>query len=267
MNQNHIKTEALDLIRSLNTSRITVIYDGIRIWEEIIRNIRIIEEENSHHIYDGRSTPIAAPFVQGDSFKNIQGLPDILYVNEDYVFGIEHFQFDASSNNRKGSSMKTEEFIIKEKINEKFKGVKHYNEKVYMNVDFSYDNYKKSLFKSFDHHADNIEKYRSVMSLLYPDRKILLGFFIEDVTALGNFIRISGEIQSLKLFQCRDFLDKLSAVQNLDYIITKNKILYPTDIQISQITKDSMQILKKNSLHIDSNNYYKYKYGKSYSSG
>ncbi|MBQ9709633.1 MAG: DUF4368 domain-containing protein [Clostridia bacterium] len=64
------------------------------------------------------------PFVQGDGI--IAGLPDIIYESDDFVLGIEHFQFDATGKGIKGSKMRLAEIKAKAKIEEKKKTLTDY---------------------------------------------------------------------------------------------------------------------------------------------
>ena len=96
------KKEVKKLVFALHHSRVSIYGDkaGV-VFEKICKEVEEVKWKRTHFWELPPKIPFEAPFVQGDGV--VVGLPDIIYEAEEYVIGIEHFEFDASGKNCKGS--------------------------------------------------------------------------------------------------------------------------------------------------------------------
>lgn len=245
------------------------LHSQIKIFGELANNIfggiinRISEEKE-----EKRRNPMAYkksfefPFIQGDGL--IAGLPDIIYETDDFVLGIEHFQFDAAGKSIKGSKMRLAEIKTKAKLEEKKKiltGCPKYIEEN-VDVEFSYEEYVKSLLDSFTSHSDKIDKYKATLKNLYPTKKIYFAFFIEDITAIGNYICIKNTTVPMTPLYVREFIDKITTYNGIDFVIASFQNCYIKQLHIQEINNNEIQQLYQNVYNINNDKYYTYKYKK-----
>ena len=86
-----------------------------------------------------------------------------------------------------------------------------------------FENYSSSLLSTFTSHAKYIDEYRAHIIHLYPDRRAYTVFFIDDITALGNYIRTPKGLQVLYPLMVKDFITTISKMTSLDYVVLKFK--------------------------------------------
>lgn len=156
------------------------------VWKRIIRDIHEYCEADRYKWYYG--------YLPTQDFTIEQTeRPDIIYQCDDFIMGIECFEFDASKKTRKGSTQKTKELKADIEIKEEYHNSEVPEDSSLsierpVDVEFSITSYYKSLNSSFLHHAKSIVDYRKKLNEIAPDKKVLLSFFIEDTTALGNYV-------------------------------------------------------------------------------
>ena len=112
-----------------------------------------------------------------------------------------------------------------------------------MDVVFSIENYIKSLLNVFHKHAKNIDVYRGNIREKYPEKKIYLSFYIEDTTALGNYIISSRGKETMLPLCVKEFIDVLSETCGIDYIITNTQDTYVHSIHIQKINERFLETL------------------------
>ena len=233
------------------------------IWTKIIKEAKQAKQDRQRAIFFNNNIPDEYPFVQGD--KIAQGLPDVVYECEEFVMGIEMFQFDASGKNRNGSKMKVAELEVDRKAREEIRKNPtrplHIEEKV--NVTFSYSGYIQSLTKTFTDHAKNIEQYISKLKLHFPNKKIYLTFYIEDITAIGNYIIINGERYEMIPIYVRDFVDLIEQYPGIDYLLFKTQDTYIKSINIHTISDQTIDQLRQHCYDMSKSEFYEYSYKRS----
>lgn len=263
--RNHQKNEAEQLSFDIQHSSIHIYgKKAEKIFTALIKELEDCNNQRRINIFNNTpNIPTKAPFVQGDG--TIEGLPDIICEGEGFVLGIEHFEFDAAGKNRKGSKMRTAEILAEQELRIKYKNIKMYPVYVdaVVNVDFSYDGYVQSLLDAFSSHVERKNSYIEKMKEKYPDKKILLAFYVEDVTAIGNYIERKQEIEPMYPLYVKEFLDELSKLTDIDFIISKVQELYVYDLHIQEINSEELKKLYENTYDMQNDKYISYHYKKS----
>ena len=256
------RKEAKALVSAINNSRIIFCPDSDEnIWKRIIDETRKCKWSRQHHIHDPHRPSFEAPFHQGDSYGN--GLPDIVYVCDDYVLGIEHFEFDSSGKTRKGSRMRIASFQANAELESKLKKITSYPKRAetVVKVDFSYDRYVQSLLKAFNTHMAQKDKYISALRAQYPGHKVYFALYIEDATALGSYINIDHDIQPVSPLRVREFIEALSKETGIDYIICRVQKIYTYQLFFQRITPSDITKLMSETYNMDECSYVSYHYG------
>ena len=234
-----------------------------KIWGKIIKEAKQAKQDRQRSAFFDENIPDEYPFVQGDQIA--QGLPDVIYECNEFVMGIEMFQFDASGKNRKGSKMKIAELEVDRKANQEIrknsKRPLHIEEKV--NITFSYSGYIQSLTCTFKEHAKNIEQYIEKLKQHFPNKKIYFTFYIEDTTAIGNYIIINGERYEMIPIYVKEFVDLLEQHQGIDYLIFNTQDTYIKSISIHKIADQSIDELRRCCYDMNNSEFYEYSYKRS----
>lgn len=232
-------------------------------WNEIIQEVNRIERlrDYSDFAADFPDDPdlsellnisIESPFIQGDSKGANTGLPDIIFEGSDFVMGIEHFEFDSSRTNRKGSTMRQRDLYTKAELDnlaqtstESVKGgtAVPIEINVLTPVELSFQSYLNSLMSSFRHHARRIEVYRRALTEKYPTKKVLLSFFIEDVTKVGNYIISEQKLIPLNPLRVKSFISELRQTVGIDYIAACFQEFYVHHLDVQQICDSNLKFL------------------------
>ena len=180
--------EAIKMKVFILHSMITLYDENDSIWREIIRRTKRLEVLRGFPEFE--NIPFEAPFLQGDITGNESGLPDVIYESKRYVLGIEHFEFDSSCQTRKGSKMKQDSFKAETELDKLQRTIQSRPSKIEINVptEFSYKHYLKSLFSTFKSHIEKVDKYKRALKKKFPGKTVLIAFFIEDSTELGNYV-------------------------------------------------------------------------------
>lgn len=202
------------------------------IWEEVIQ--KVLEEYRDENLVD--KPKIEYPFTNSER-------PDIYYEGSDFILGIECFQIDSSSKVRKGSSLKIEkEKIDRDVMKEYYKQQKTpFVMEMPINTELTYKNYVDSLINSFSAHACKINDYRNNLKEISATKKVIVAFFIEDMTDLGSYIDTSKGREPLIPLCIKEFIDELNKYEGLDYVITKSR--YGGALHIQQITPQFIKSL------------------------
>lgn len=224
------------------------------VWLQIINDIQKYNTELAHCISEEK--PIC-PLIQSER-------PDVIYVSADYVMGIECFSFDASKKTRKGSKqLQKEQAAEREILAEYRQSEKPDNgflsiERT-VNVEFSVQEYYNSLSIAFKQHAKQIPEYRKNLKRAYPCKQIYLSFFIEDITAIGNYVITKGQRESLSPLRIPQFLFELIQVKDLDYVVIKTTDTYVPKYRFQALTKEDIIKLCKDCYGPDTK-YIQYQY-------
>lgn len=165
--------------------------------------------------------------------------PDFYYIKDGICYICEYFQFDASKNTRKGSSLKRAEKDSERKINEQTKIVLEkiqYNKHSITDCGAFFENvecvqnkhyWKDNFIKIFNDHYVNIINYKKNLlhnKIINKNTKVKNIFIIEDTTELGAFINKNAECVCYPI--CFDFgIDTLKKATEIDYVIFLNSAI------------------------------------------
>lgn len=225
------------------------------VWERVTKDAKKSLEQSYEF---PRRYQQQCPFMKSER-------PDILYECDDFAMGIECFEFDASLKTRKGSKQKLKEIQADKHILDIYRSksqerIANNDISEMVDVNFSIENYVKSLLNTFRTHAKNINVYRDNIMSKYPGKKIYLSFYIVDTTALGNYI-ISSHGRAAMLPLCvKEFIDELSKTNGLDYVITNTQDTYVHSLHIQKISDHFLNSLYKESYDFSQETYQPYRY-------
>ena len=259
----HKKNEAVLLLNAILFSDIYLhTEDNDTVWDLILNKCKEIQKDKSKYYIGKPCIPKGTPFILGDSPNMPSGLPDIIYEDDTFVLGIEHFQFDASGISKKGSKMMRAEVTANNKTTEISENSSKRPLYIEVPVDtvFSYERYLKSLITSFTAHARNISKYLSELSKKYPNKKIYLAFYIEDKTALGNYIKTDRGIEPMCPLCINEFINELKINNNLTYILVRIQDNYHYNLHIQCINEEFIESLYKEAYDMKKDQYCTYNY-------
>ncbi len=139
--------------------------------------------------------------------------PDAYARLEDEVLLFEHFEFDSSANNKKGSQQRRSEATENRAFDAVVPteaGALHHGT---IAADYSIENYKKNLETVFCKHYNEIPEYKRSLrekGIITDANRVITAFFIEDTTILGNIYETKDETQPWKpivLPFCDFFID------------------------------------------------------------
>ncbi|MBN2828355.1 MAG: hypothetical protein JXQ26_10200 [Tissierellales bacterium] len=162
-----------------------------------------------------------------DCMKSIQLVerPDLIIFAGDKTIAIEHFEFDCSSRNKKGSKNKKELNLRDRDFERRIDGTSLEDSPIvctYSNdVTFSYDDYIRNMTETFKDHYSKISEYKRNLiesRVAKREKDIIMCFFIEDTTPLGTYLLAEGELKPLDLFLIREYLSLLSNSPEVDGI-------------------------------------------------
>ena len=237
-------------------------YESRSVFENIINEVHNCDLTRRYYSEGVPKISDEAPFVQGDKKGN--GLPDIIYENEKFVLGIEDFEFDSSTKIRKGSKMRMAELSAERELKQKrvFTGENTIVTETMVDVCFSYEGYISSLLDAFDSHTKNINNYRNAIKSNFPNKKIILAFYIEDITAIGNYIVTKEGTKPMCPFFVKEFLDVLKKTDGIDYVISRVQNAYTYALHFSKIDCKSLNSLYKNAYDMEEDKFFSYFYKK-----
>ena len=170
--------------------------------------------------------------------------PDAFAENETTLFLLEHFQFDNSKLNKKGSIQNQTSALSNKKICDILKTQNY--AMVNENVKKSGFYYIRNFQKQFNSHAEKIDSYKLEIQKIKQKQydKYIMGFVIEDSSPLGSIYFSDKTVKSLNLLYAKEFLDLFEKTTNLDFVIfamtgnVSNKIL-------SFISRNTIPIFRK----------------------
>lgn len=175
------------------------------------------------------SIEMLIPFIQ--KLKKFDR-PDAYSIINDTALIIEHFEFDSTYSNKKGSRNRQELARVERDFEEKFSKCKINSGETFkmhdeIFVTHTTENYLNNAMRVFSHHYKKIDEYKTNLfknGKINDITTIKTMFWIEDTTLLGNVFLPQDKgynvsVKPLVLLYCDKFLDKLSDCNNLDYIL------------------------------------------------
>ncbi len=118
----------------------------------------------------------------GDANKG----PDLISKTNKVIYGIEHFEFDSTKNDRKGSKFKKQIGCIDNIVNNEIKIRDKVHNTSVLELEQSLNNYIENYKKIYKYHYSRIPNYLEHLNNDYPNINKEIWFFIEDVTPFGN---------------------------------------------------------------------------------
>ena len=213
----HRNDELLQTVFDLSHYHITIISDDDDdIWTDVMKDAQIF---TSSRITGHTQHGYVSPFEKAER-------PDIIYCNNSIAMGIECFKCDASKKVRSGSKQEKIESQIS------LSHIKEYQQtetndkplscRTHMDPDYSLSNYIDSFLNTFNNHAEKIVEYRNNIMQRFPDKEVLITFFVEDITSLGCYMRTSNGTEPVYPFRVAEILDALKKhIGSLDYLVIK----------------------------------------------
>lgn len=145
--------------------------------------------------------------------------PDAFAEKEETVLLLEHFQFDNSRLNKKGSLQNQATASTKRELSrilDSDKKMAVVNESVEKCGLYYIENFQKQ----FNAHAKNIDNYKLEIKKETNKNyeKCIMGFVIEDSSPLGSFY-FEDSLKCVDLLYSKEFLDAFEQTSQLDFVI------------------------------------------------
>ena len=172
--------------------------------------------------------------------------PDMYADLDDLVIILEHFEFDASRQNRKGMMGKEEENHLKRRIEQAKPDGKFYIDCA--RYDISLEDWQKNFESCFQSHYDRIDVYkRRITDIIGNNEKpIRIGFFVEN--QFSPIINIFGDIAELQYCDTVQFANVILANQNIDFLLFGGYI--NGKAQIKYIDRVALEIIYDNLIDL-----------------
>ena len=149
---------------------------------------------------------------------NLLDRPDGFCKCEDNVLIIEHFEFDSSRKNSKGSTNRQELFRASNKKPSSHKEFEIYHDEI--KCDYTIENYVNNAINNLNNHYKKVNYYIDSLKkekIIANTSNVEILFCIEDTTVLGNFNSENGK--PLFLLYCAEFIQAIKPLTKLDYIL------------------------------------------------
>ena len=144
--------------------------------------------------------------------------PDMYAILENRIVILEHFQFDASRETRKGMRGKQEENRLQILMNAVPPDGEFHIEK--SEYSLSLEDWVDNFETHFQKHYDKIDAYIERVKMeadISDNREVSVGFFIED--QYSPIVEYAGKIFEVKYTDTVQFLDFFSSHQKVDFIL------------------------------------------------
>lgn len=178
--------------------------------------------------------------------------PDLYNYDGEKVYIFEHFEFDGTVKNRKGSSGRKELSRIESDFSSFSEKNKLYTDKI--NATNTSKSYIQSLFKTFNSHYLKINSYKERIKEelgLKKDLEFIITFLIEDNSIFGSHRLVANRKKDYVMpCYCEEFLNLFEKSIKLDYVICtnffqRNKIRFI-------LSRNNIKFYKENSYSIES---------------
>ncbi len=149
---------------------------------------------------------------------NICDPPDGYCKYDNNVLIIEHFEFDSSFQNKKGSKNRQELFRTSNLKLNNCDNIQIYRDEI--KCDFTIENYINNVKNNLNSHYNKIDYYIDTLmkkKIITNSSNVEVLFCIEDTTVLGNFDSENGK--PLFLLYCAEFIQAIKPLTKLDYIL------------------------------------------------
>ena len=170
--------------------------------------------------------------------------PDVVVETKNGITGVECFQINASGKDFFGSVGERDKKEMEKRLYGGKLGDVNVVTKHFCN---SLNNLWKDFESSFKKHLDRIKGYRKNLKTKFDNKRISIGFYVNDTTLLGTYCRKNGtSMVALYLFNIQEFWDLFLESKHPLFIIFQQT---GSDIKNSFfITKHDYQTLKERGL-------------------
>lgn len=154
--------------------------------------------------------------------------PDIVIEHKNIIFAIEHFEFNATRNLLKNNiSIGNELMIQNDKFNRKYLCNSKIDEQFEViekiEVEATYDNYKKNFIDAFQKHINKINEYlENLKTYIKSNKKIKFGFWAEDTYPYGTYIKTNKELIPIIPIMDKDVFSFCKQNSNIDFFLFSN---------------------------------------------
>lgn len=224
-------------------------------------------DQETHIKYLGNKKPVK---MFADAMTNRQvhfgDRPDMLLINDNIAYLIEHFEFDSYSNTSKGSEIRMEQNRIEKTFSQSMPSEEGTYVHGMMQGHASYDNYIQNVEKAFIKHYRKIDVYKQnaqASGLLGKNMKMKMVFLIVDTSPVPNtvfdpirktqiHVSLVCSNEFMTLFETHDKLDAVifcSTFNNekIVYYIDRNEIPF---YKTKKIDYKNMKFISFNSIHV-----------------
>ena len=143
--------------------------------------------------------------------------PDMYAELDDKIIILEHFEFDASRNTKKGMKGKAEEAHLERLIqNSPSDGIFRIEKAEY---EISFRDWQENFENTFCAHCDRIDAYKERVAQEVKNREkpFIIGFFIEHL--FSPYANIGSNLHELQYCETQQFADALLANPKVDFVL------------------------------------------------
>lgn len=157
---------------------------------------------------------------------------------------IEHFEYDATKNNKKGSETRIEKSRINRKLDDKcysLDNVKYAHEE--MNVTHSTEQLRDNFIKIFSDHNSKINQYKKALiedDIIDDNDEVIFMFCCEDKTIFGC-LGIEDQIYSFNILNIKECLDVILE-SKIDYLLLCNSYQNRKEMKLAPVSKQLLEI-------------------------
>lgn len=155
-------------------------------------------------------------------FNNVTNMwqfdkPDVVVETKNGITGVECFQINASGTDFFGSIGERDKKEMEKHLYDGNPGELNVVTKHFCN---SLSNLWKDFKLSFDRHSKRINEYRKNLKAKFSDKRVTIGFYINDTTLLGTYHRKNGKsMVPLYVFNIQEFWEVFLNTKGLLFII------------------------------------------------
>lgn len=175
---------------------------------------------------------------------NFRDNPDGYLKIGNKIIIIEHFEYDATKNNKKGSETRIEKSRINRKLDDKcysLDNVKYVHEE--MNVTHSTEQLRDNFIKIFSDHNSKINQYKKALiedGIIDDNDEVIFMFCCEDKTIFGC-LGIEDQIYSFNILDIKECLDVILE-SKIDYLLLCNSYQNRKEMKLAPVSKQLLEI-------------------------
>lgn len=183
-------------------------------------------------------------FFENYTCINFRDNPDAYLKIGDKLIVIEHFEYDATKNNKKGSETRNEKSRINRKLEDKCytsDDVKCVHEQ--MNVTHSTEQLRDNFIKIFSNHNSKINKYKKELmkdGIIDDNTEVIFMFCCEDKTIFGC-LGYDDQKYDFNILDIKECIDELLK-SNVDYLLLCNSYESRKEMRLVPVSSQLLEI-------------------------